>query len=275
MSLKQAVGGGFSGKLFAVGKWFSLIFAFLSLLAITIGVVYMLSLGSSFKVPSFNAHARQKMIGSMSTQQSSIAQQKEQVKLNAEYGDKIVSVISKYGIQDIKTAALINTLMQLPVRYRSDFLSGWREYLRQGVAYAKKNGVYQASTQIVNSTFLGGQSNPGTADLLTQQYTVDFMAAIVAAKAEKTKSRIERLAIFGLIISAMIIFILTMILPVLVQIEKNTRGFVRSEGASSPLVLRTAGSETQARSAQALCPKCHAPITAGDLFCGSCGADLR
>ncbi|MCE5388658.1 MAG: zinc ribbon domain-containing protein [Acidithiobacillus sp.] len=267
MSHNKSVSGGISGKLFAIGKWFSLFFALLALIAIVFGVVYMLSLGSAFKVPSFDDQARQTMISNMSQQQSNIAQQKEQVKLNAEYGDKVISIISKYGIQDVKTAGIINTLMQLPAKYREDFISGWRTYLREGVAYAKKTGVYQA---IGNS-----DGTPGTADMLTQQYINEFSSAVEAANAEKTKSKIERLVIFSLIISAMIIFILTMILPVLVQIEKNTRG-ISLLGDEAPASASDAASlHVSAQQAAALCPKCRAPITPGDLFCGSCGADLR
>lgn len=280
MSPSQSLMGGFSGRLFSVGKWFSLLFSLLALIAVIVGVIYLLSLGSIFKVPSFDAHARQAMIGSMSSQQSNIAQQKERVKLNTEYGDKVISIISKNGIQDVKTAQIITTLMQMPEKYRSAFISGWSEFLRQGIEYAKKNGVYQAAPQVVSNGFFGGNSTPSTADILTSQYINDFSTAIETSKEDKNKTHIERLTLFSLIVSAMIIFILAMVVPVLVQIEKNTRGFGRigESSASSPMAVRAdayAAPVAAPKPAQSLCPKCHAPVTESDIFCGNCGADLR
>jgi flagellar biogenesis protein FliO len=280
MSSSQSLVGGISGRLFSVGKWFSLFFALLALIAVIVGVIYLLSLGSTFKVPSFDANARQAMIGSMPSQQSNIAQQKEQVKLNAEYGSKIISIISKYGIQDVKTAQIITALMQVPEKYRSAFVPGWSEYLRQGIEYAKKNGLYQAAPQVVTNGLFGGNSTPSTADILTSQYINEFSTAIETSKENKNKTHIEKLAFFSLIVSAMIIFILAMVVPVLVQIEKNTRGFGRigESSVSSPMAVRAdayTAPLAAPKPAQSLCPKCHAPVTKSDLFCGNCGADLR
>ncbi|MBU2767127.1 zinc ribbon domain-containing protein [Acidithiobacillus ferrivorans] len=279
MFSSQSMTGSFTGRLFFVGKWFSIFFAFLALITVIVGAIYLLSLGSTFKVPAFDAQARQTMIGSMPSQQSSVAQQKEQVKLNAEYGAKIVSIISKYNITNIKTAQMITALMQMKARYRSAFISGWGEFLRHGVAYAKKNGVYQAAPQVVTNGYLGG-TTPSTADILTNQYSNDFSTAIETSNEGKTKEHIERLTFFGLIISAMIIFILAMVVPVLVQIEKNTRGLglIGESSASSAMPVRAtayAAPVSAQKSTPSVCFKCHAPVTANDVFCGNCGAGLR
>lgn len=280
MSPSQSLTGGFTGRLFSVGKWFSILFALLSLIAVIVATIYLLSLGSTFKVPSFDAQARQAMIGSMPSQQSNIAKQKEQVKLNAEYGDKVIAIISKNDIMGVKTAQIIATLMQMPEQYRSAFISGWSDFLRQGIGYAKKNGVYQAAPQMVSNGFFGSNSTPSTADLLTSQYINDFSTAIETSREEKNKAHIERLTFFSLIVSAMIIFILAMVVPVLVQIEKNTRGLGRmgESSASSPMAARVdayAAPVSAPKPAQSFCPKCHAPVTEGDIFCGNCGAGLR
>ena len=280
MSPSQSLTGGLTGRLFFVGKWFSMFFSLLALIAVIVGTIYLLSLGSTFKVPGFDAQARQAMIGRMPSQQSSIAQQKEQVKLNAEYGVKVVSIISKNDITNVKTAQIIATLMQMPEQYRSAFISGWSEFLRLGVEYAKKNGVYQAAPQTVSNGFLGGNSTPSTADILTSQYINDFSTAIETSREGKNKAHIERLTFFSLIISAMIIFILAMVVPVLVQIEKNTRGLGRmgESSASSPAAVRVdayAAPVSAPKPAQSLCQKCHTPVTMRDVFCGNCGADLR
>jgi hypothetical protein len=279
MSPSQSLTGDFTSRLFSVGKWVSLLFALLALIAVIVGTICLLSFGSTFKVPGFDAQARQAMIGSMPSQQSNIAQQKEQVKLNAEYGGKIVSIISKNGITNVKTAQIIAALMQMKARYRSAFISGWGEFLRHGVEYAKKNGVYQAAPQAVSNGYLGG-STPSTADILTNQYSNDFSTAIETSNEGKTKEHIERLTFFGLIISAMIIFILAMVVPVLVQIEKNTRGLgqMGESSASSPTAVRAtayAAPVSAQKPAASLCQKCHAHVTESDIFCGNCGADLR
>jgi len=277
----QSATTGISLKLFSVGKWFSLFFSFLALIAVIIGAVYLLSLSSSFRTPNFDVQAQKVMIGNMSTQQSNIANQKENVKLNEEYGSHIVGIISKYEIQDIKTAQIINILLGMPEKYRSDFMSGWKSFLRQGVSYAKKNGVFQVATTVTNNGLFGGEnSTPGTADILTSQYINEYSNAIASANEDKNKNRIERLSLFGLIVSAMIVFILAMVVPILVQIEKNTRRFasVDTLPSSPAMAVRTTlvptSSEPAVNSAR-LCPKCHSTIAEGDVFCGNCGANLR
>jgi hypothetical protein len=68
------------------------------------------------------------------------------------------------------------------------------------------------------------------------------------------------------------------VLPVLVQIEKNTRSLfqlgVAVPTGATPVTKTSVLAETP-QVPNNLCPKCHAPVTEDDVFCGNCGADLR
>lgn len=274
----QELVGGVSTKMFSLGKWLSLIFAILALLAVIFVAIELLTLGSSFKTPSFDAQARQTMIGSLTTQQSNVAQQKEQLKLSRDYGSRVISIISKYGIQNVKMNQIIHLLLQMPPEYRHDFVSGWSDYVRDGIDYAKKNGVYQAQNTSIANSFLGASVSEGTADILTQQYINEFSNAIEASKTKKREDHFRRLSLFAFIVSAVIVFILAMVLPVLVQIEKNTRSLfqlgVAVPTGATPVTKTSVLAETP-QVPKNLCPKCHAPVTENDVFCGNCGADLR
>ncbi len=274
----QEVVGGVAAKMFSLGKWLSLVFAILALLAVIFVAIELLTLGSSFKTPSFDAQARQAMIGSLTTQQSNVAQQKEQLKLSRDYGSRVISIISKYGIQDVKMNQIIHLLLQMPPEYRHDFISGWSDYVRDGIDYAKKNGVYQAQNTSIANSFLGASVSEGTADILTQQYINEFSNAIAASKTKKREDHFRRLSLFAFIVSAVIVFILAMVLPVLVQIEKNTRSLfqlgVAVPTGATPVTKTSAFAETP-QVPEKLCPKCHAPVTEDDVFCGNCGAALR
>lgn len=274
----QEIAGGMSIKMFALGKWLSLIFAFLALLTVIFVAIELLTLGSSFKTPRFDAQAQQTMIGNLPSQQSNVAQQKEQLGLSKDYGSRIISIISKYDIQNVKMNQIITLMQQMPSEYRDNFISGWSEFVHDGIKYAQKNGVYQAQNSTTSNSIFGGTITESTADILTRQYINAFSTAMDAAKINARKDEIKRLSLLGFIVAAVIVFILAMVLPVLVQIEKNTRALARS-APSSPLAasplrqpMVSAGS---AQIHEALCPKCHAPVTPDDIFCGNCGADLR
>lgn len=268
-----------SAAIYGLAKWLSLIIAVIALVfAVFLGASSAFP-SSSFRVPSFDAVAKAAFVGNLPSEQASIAQQKLELRTSNRYGSSIISVIAKYNITAVKDQQVITTIDQLPREYRDSFVSGWRAYLESGIAYAKEKGVYRATTAPAQGLF--GNSQLSTADQLTVSYFHEYDRAISTAEEKKTQNKVADLAKIGMAISALVIFIVAVIVPILVQVEKNTRLLAMGQLAA-PATARTGAAVSPQASAAASvtakrdeCPQCHAPIASDDLFCGVCGYHLK
>jgi len=265
-----------SAGLFSLAKWISLAIAILALIAAGIFALSSFTSQRSFQVPRFDSAARMVLLGNLPSNKASVAQQKMNLKLSQEYGSNVISIISKYNVSTVNEQQVIKQLAELPRAYRAAFVSGWKDYLENGIAYAKKAGIFQA---VATSNGLFNQQ-PATADMLTQQYFSAYSNAVDNAERGKSGQRIQHAVDLFMAFSALMIFVLAIIVPILVQVERNTRIFTANAGtvaASAP--ERDAGAvstdqPTGAPSKAELCPNCQQPISAGDAFCGHCGQRL-
>ncbi|MDD3759887.1 MAG: zinc ribbon domain-containing protein [Acidithiobacillus sp.] len=268
-----------SAAIYGLAKWLSMIIAVIALaFAVFLGASSALP-SSSFHVPRFDAAARAAFVGNLPSEQASIARQKLELRTMSRYGSTIISLISKYNITAVKDQQVIATIDQLPREYRDSFVPGWRAYLENGIAYAKEKGVYRATTTPAQGLF--GSSQLSTADQLTVSYFHEYDRAISGAEEKKSQNKVADLAKIGMAISALVIFIVAVIVPILVQIEKNTRllALGRTTAADAahveiPVTTRSSGSMSE-NIRRDQCPQCHAPIASDDLFCGVCGYRLK
>ncbi|MCE5360978.1 zinc ribbon domain-containing protein [Candidatus Igneacidithiobacillus taiwanensis] len=265
-----------SSGLFSLAKWVSLVVAILALVAAIIFALSSLANRGNFHVPRFDSAARAALLGNLPTNQASVAQQKVNLKLSQEYGREIISIISKYNISVTNEQQVINRLAALPKDYRSAFVSGWEDYLGNGIDYAKKEGVFQA---VATSNGLFNQQ-PSTADLLTQQYFGEYSNAINTAESNRGRERIDRIANLGMALFALMIFVVAVIVPILVQVERNTRPLPAISPAAKVAVPEDRKAAfatpvaTPIQSDANRCQNCHHEIVMGDAFCGNCGHRL-
>lgn len=241
--------------LFAIARWISLAVAAVALVAAVISLVFVLgTFGSgSLKVPKFADEAVQESAEVMwlsraTNNKDSVRIQTEKVEITNRYGKQIVDVIARFNLTGTKTDDIVEFMRRnVPEAQRDDYIAGWPVFLKDGLA------VLQAAD---------AKPNPKAPDSLTEIYGHQFERALSRLEVEQQAKAAGRYGLLGIAGGALCLFVLALIVPVLVSIERNTRQ-ARSGEHAAPV-----------RAAAKTCPQCGAPISAGDTFCGGCGASL-
>ncbi|MDR3323707.1 MAG: zinc ribbon domain-containing protein [Zoogloeaceae bacterium] len=241
---------------FSLAKWVSLTVATLALIGSLFALLTIAaSFGSgSFTTPKFSDENVQEQL-SFGLAESDAQSQQEYLDITNQYGQKILSVITRHGITTIKTDEMVHLLQRrIPDPRRDHFVSGWERFMDDGIAYMKKNN----------------RMNEQVANKLTSLYVQKFQEAVSNTKAEEAKKAAGRefaITAFGL---AALLFVVAMVVPVLISIERNTRAVSVAPVAATPGIDSPPPQHTPA----AVCPHCAAPIVTGDAFCGECGTRL-
>jgi hypothetical protein len=251
---------------FSLAKWISMTVAALALLG-SIGALLAIlaSFGSgSFSVPRFGDEEIQSQLQrrlAFGLTEDDAQSQQEKLDITTKYGQQILSIITQHGVTAFKTDDMVNFLQrQIPVERRGDFVSGWGRFMEDGIAHVKKNNRF----------------NDKSANLIAELYRSQFLEALQDTGRDELEKQAGRGVAITALISAALLFVVAMIVPVLVAIERNTR---------TPVAAVTIASTTQASTKAdapviatatpaTACPKCAAPITEGDAFCGECGGKL-
>ncbi|MBE9608403.1 zinc ribbon domain-containing protein [Chitinilyticum piscinae] len=293
---KQAVpqASGFTLLLMRAGHMAAIGFAILALLTFVGAMLYVGSRsGDSFKTPSFSKMQEEGELLRFSREESQAAAQEEIEQLNKQFREDIYEVIKTNGITQFTTDDIIRTLSNVPENRRSQWVKGWAAFLEDGMEHFKKSGT----------------ATPETATRLSNFYAGNFSRAIAKAEDAKVMAQAERISGISVGLGALIAFIVALLIPVLVQIERNTRAVrfalegapeepapaatktkpVSSKAVEPTSVAPVAASthveaaattpaetapQPAAATAEAHCPQCATPHETEATFCGECGHKL-
>jgi predicted RecA/RadA family phage recombinase len=254
---------------FNIAKWISLAVATIALVGVVIALLYTLSTFSSgsFNTPRFNDDEVQEKV-SLSLSENNVQSQQEKLEITTQYGQRILVIITKHGLKgDTVDTVIDGILRRIPKERRDDFINGWEKFLDEGMDYMRKNG----------------RVNESTATQLSYLYSAQFGEALQKIKSDENEAKNGRLPAIGVAIALSLLFVVAMVVPVLVGIERNTRAFAAALAPAPipapavnipPAPVAAAAPAPQQPKAATVCPKCAAPIVAGDTFCGECGAHL-
>ncbi|MDR2626212.1 MAG: zinc ribbon domain-containing protein [Zoogloeaceae bacterium] len=257
--------------LLSVAKWVSLVLAGLALLGCVLSLFVVLKTfgPTGFDTPEFSEDILTKDRTSRRLWDTGTIDreaEQEKLKVTNKYGEKILAIIKEHNLLTTKTDHVIEWLIdEVPEDRRDDFVSGWQEFLADGVAYLKKAEKFQA--------------NDKSTDYLTEIFRTQFRDALNQVSVAETLEQAKRLTAFGVAVALALLFSVAMIVPVLVRIEHNTRpGELRApaaSGAKPASKIEPTATTGIAAAATVVCPQCAATVSADDVFCGECGASLR
>lgn len=252
----------FTRLFFGLGKWFSMFFAMLSLAGVVLGGIYwgVSYVGGGLNVPEFSDEEIQGQVMNRGSR-SGINSQQTKLELTNKYGQEILAIIGRHGVAGMDTDAVINQMMDIPENRRDKFVPGLQRFMEDGLGQMRREG--RMSDQVPFE--------------LMMTYINAFDRAVGEEQSSETKNTYERAAMLAAIVFGMGMFILAITLPVLVKIEKNTRGnggmFEKSANAPSARpasVRQTIDPISPARK----CQKCEATLGANDAFCNECGQPI-
>ncbi|MDR0528872.1 MAG: zinc ribbon domain-containing protein [Zoogloeaceae bacterium] len=251
------------GILFDTAKWIAFIFALCALAGSLFSLAGLLRSfgGGHFEVPAFNVKA-QKDVGNLFhlDDSDSPEAQKERLEISGKYGQRVLDVITKNNIANLKQEEIIAFMQQeIPEERRGEFVSGWEAYLAAGLGFIQNNKRLNDAAA-VNRLSRFFQEAP--ANYLTRQYQEAFTVALSKTDLDEARIEGERLWLLGKVVALALLFAVAMIVPLLVSIERSLR-------------LGILASSQKPVGTTPLCPRCHKPIAFTDTFCGECGAPLR
>lgn len=196
------------------------------------------------------------------------------VQITKKYIDDVNNIIKKHKFgetseNDKYIKRVLELLQRIPENRRNIYVSGWDAFLKDGLADLEGRGKTADS--------------PGQ---LTMQYNAHFHRALGEAKKNEQRRYNERLFFAGIFLGGLLLLVLVVIVPILLAIERNTRqarSGATQAGPSALPVFRSPASPVEPTlsappetvASVASCPKCAAPVTPNDAFCGECGAALN
>lgn len=254
-----------ASTLFGVGRFFSIGFAIIAFISVFVSIIMLLTtyLGDQFKTPKFEPNAENsRLMRRLDSGDDEMKQQEAKVKLNQKFGSDLLEIIKENNVPEVKADLMIQYMLNLPEEKHAKFVKGWGSFLKDGIAYVKsKNDKLE---------------NVGL--LLTDAYVNEFQKALADEEHGQQKLLIERGIIASTLIASIFLLILSVMLPVLLKIERNTRGAsvidLKPIPAKPVAPVKTAQTVTQPTAALT-CPQCKATVTEADVFCEGCGHRLK
>ena len=198
----------FMAGVFKFGKIVAALFMFLSILTMAGSLVYYVFTGaSSVKIPDFDDVKADIEAGEKGNGENGGISNALYKELRNDYGSKVDDLIEVGGL-DAKNdyTRIINTLAKVDGDMRSAYIKGAISFLKDWKSYANKNSKVEFDGKFA-----------------LQQYDEMFNAAKDAASASKVVSSMKRSAALGVCGGSLIGLILFLIIPLLIQIEENTR----------------------------------------------------
>ncbi len=208
----------FLKKVFAFSRVIAALVVFLCVLAVAGGIVYFLISGSKgVSTPDFDEVIKtEEMIRDLGREmdRTDYKEISERRAVEKKYGDDIQEIVKEYGLTKAAYDIYVRQLLALDEEYRKQFIKGLKRFMRDGNSYIKKQG---------------DKTDMDIADV-ANQYDDMFDSAIAKSEMSKIESKAKRtgaLITIGSALSAMILFL---IIPLLLQIEVNTRKTSTQEG---------------------------------------------
>ena len=197
----------FMAYVFKFGKVVAALFMLLCILAMACSLVYYVFAGaSSADIPDFDDVKAEIESGEKKDNGEGGISNALYKELRDDFGGKVDDLIEVGGL-DAKNdyGRIINLLAKVDEDMRKPYIKGAISFLKDCKAYAKKNGKGFDGKWVLN------------------QYNERFEASMLEASADKIKSDIKRSAALGVFGGSLIGLILFLIIPLLLQIEENTR----------------------------------------------------
>ncbi|MCL2076484.1 MAG: zinc ribbon domain-containing protein [Betaproteobacteria bacterium] len=277
----------FDPVLFGIADWICRVLALLALLASVILLFSTLGtfVSSGLSVPRYGVEDRDRsgygVLGSLTAGLVSPDRSRDDrstvgesyVQFTAKYGVDVENTVKRHGFgatteeTNEHTKQILELLQGVPERWRKSYLSGWDSYL--------KNGLDALDKKDEKKTYSPSR--------LTGEYNLRFHRAIGELRLDDAKREAARIAFFMALLSSLMTFVIAIIVPVLISIERNTRPLRSGAGEAKPVqalpVSDKPPDEAKASSdkvvdSAAKCPNCAATITSNDAFCTECGTRL-
>ncbi len=201
----------FMAGVFKFGKIVSALFMLLCIATMVLSVLYALFKGSeSLKVPQFKdvVAAMESDGDGQNSDAAKLARKQEYRKVRDKYSKQIDALVDLYRV-DAKGATdlLVQGLCdEVPEKYRDAYVKG-------ALAFGKDAKKYYAKKDD------GTQIDADDAEL----FSTLFQAAVAQAEASDVEARMNRQAAWTVCGGAFLGLILFLFLPLLIQIEENTR----------------------------------------------------
>ncbi len=197
----------FMTGMFKFGKIVSALFMLLCIVAMLGALLYCIFAGpDSLEVPEFKAVSAA-MENSGGDWSGDVVQKQEYRKVRDKFSKKIDAIVDLYRLNaKDDTDDLLNSLCEVPEEYRSDFVNGALSFGKDAKKYYAKNKPdYQVD------------------DVDLARYTSLFSYALAEKKESEVESRMNRQAAWTVCGGAFLGLIMFLFLPLLIQIEENTR----------------------------------------------------
>ena len=127
--------------------------------------------------------------------------------VETKYGDKIQKIVVENGLDQAVYDIYVRQMSDLDKKYRTQFIEGLKRFMKDGNSYIKKQG---------------NKTDMSTADV-ANLYDDMFDSAITESEMSRVESKAKRIGSLIAIGSALSAMILFLIIPLLLQIEVNTR----------------------------------------------------
>lgn len=198
---------------FKFAKIISVLFVGLCLITIIFCIICLfISSGRGIELPSFE---KAKTLLETKTESGRYIQHSTKVgserkierNIKKKYGVKVVNITNKYSLPGDAYDILIRHLVRLGAKYRSPFITGLDDFLSDADTYIKDKGDKTALT-ITDALNL---------------YSTMFTEAISEKETSAAAAKYERIRLLSIIGGAVIVLIAFVGIPLLIQIEQNTR----------------------------------------------------
>lgn len=217
----------FLNKIFSLGRIIAAFVVLICLVVIVGGGLYFLVSGSEgVSKPDFDDYIETKEDSSESGS-GGYSELSERRAVEKKYGDDIQEVLELGNISEDGFDIYINKLVDMDEAYRSTFVKGLKRFLKDGAKYIEKN-----EKEAKFNTFK-----------LANAYDGIFEGEIMKAEISKLESKAKRMGSLIAIGSALVAMILFLVIPLLIQIELNTRKDLKIEEEEAGQKVET--TETQ------------------------------
>ena len=208
----------FLTRVFKASKVVSAVFVLICLLTMAGAALYFLATGpDSVEAPKFEFQ-EDSQGGNSGDGYDNISERKE---IEGKYGDDVLEVIKKYDFSEQAYDIFMEYIIACDPSNRKIMVKGWVRYLKDAARYIKKN---EETTMEMSDAAMS--------------YFDEFDYSVGRNSMNNLMNTGKRTASLITLAASLTIMLLFLILPLLILIEKNTRGISTSNNRAS------AGSET-------------------------------